>query len=413
MDQTETINYLSTCSEYEIRYYLNLWTQEQHDLSNSSSFSTKQLFTPANSGDMARLGLLSIVTGTEQGEIWLREKMQNHPYQGEIKNFSKEHTRDTNDLITLLSVVMLNLGTRVKFSLKQGKVDFELSFDAMRNPLFRLLYQNIVSTTPWFRGKAPEPVVVILTPIPVEQKAVLMQLPTWTNGITASTQSNYAEASFQGQHHRYRVIHQLSGSGLLENGLAIERAVQAFHPDLVLMVGVAGGVKDVKKGDLVIGEKAYGYERGKQMEETFVARPQVFNYTHRLIQSSQALAQNGNWQARVPALPGAPQNNNPHIFFGAIASGNKVLVSSRASLAQFLKQHYNDTLAIEMEAISFQSLFPYPQILSLNIRGISDLLDDKASSDQQNYQELAAARAAAFAFELLHQLDLRDLVDMR
>jgi hypothetical protein len=41
----------------------------------------------------------------------------------------------------------------------------------------------------------------------------------------------------------------------------------------------------------------------------------------------------------------------------------------------------------------------------LAIRGISDLCEGKAETDQQNWQPIAAERAAAFAFELLNTLD--------
>jgi nucleoside phosphorylase len=50
----------------------------------------------------------------------------------------------------------------------------------------------------------------------------------------------------------------------------------------------------------------------------------------------------------------------------------------------------------------------YERVRSLNIRGISDLLDDKVQADHQNYQPLAAAHAASFAFELLEHLDLSE-----
>jgi nucleoside phosphorylase len=40
------------------------------------------------------------------------------------------------------------------------------------------------------------------------------------------------------------------------------------------------------------------------------------------------------------------------------------------------------------------------------IRDISDMRDDKAASDREHWQAKAARRAAAFAFELLHKLQL-------
>jgi len=72
--------------------------------------------------------------------------------------------------------------------------------------------------------------------------------------------------------------------------------------------------------------------------------------------------------------------------------------------------HYNDTLAIEMESIGFaEAIFQYPLLKALNIRSISDLLDNKKKSDTAGNQELAANIAAAFAFELIYQLDFSQL----
>ena len=59
-------------------------------------------------------------------------------------------------------------------------------------------------------------------------------------------------------------------------------------------------------------------------------------------------------------------------------------------------------------AIGCLVLNRYERVRSLNIRGISDLLDDKVQADHQNYQPLAAAHAASFAFELLEHLDLSE-----
>ena len=42
---------------------------------------------------------------------------------------------------------------------------------------------------------------------------------------------------------------------------------------------------------------------------------------------------------------------------------------------------------------------------ALVIRGISDLIDDKAEADAADTQELAARHASAFAFEVLAKYD--------
>lgn len=241
--------------------------------------------------------------------------------------------------------------------------------------------------------------VVILTPISVEYDAVRKHLPQLTEEIVSG--NRYETALFKGKHHTLKIILHQTGSKNNAIGLATEKAVQAFEPQIVLLVGIAGGVKDVSIGDIVVGTKAYGYEAGKETADGFVTRPEVFNFSKDLISIAQSVHQKNTWQERCG------QSNTPtKVVFGPIASGDKVIATTKAYIYPLLKKHFNDTVALEMEAIGFgQAMYHHQHILSLNIRGISDLLDGKSQSDAGGSQELAAGNAAAFAFELLNELD--------
>jgi len=180
-------------------------------------------------------------------------------------------------------------------------------------------------------------------------------------------------------------------------------AVAAAHlrPDVSLFVGVGGGVKDVKLGDVVVATKVYGYEAGKATGSGFLPRAEVGRGTHALTQRARAMRKRNEWRARLSA---ALRKTKPNLLVEPIAAGEKVVASQRSEAAKFIKKQYSDAVAVEMEGRGFLEAAHVQSTVAVVIRGISDLLSKKGTADKKGWQKKAAATASAVAFEMLHKL---------
>lgn len=247
--------------------------------------------------------------------------------------------------------------------------------------------------------------VVIFTAIPVEYRAVRAHLSNLRRE-RHSKGTRYQGGTFEAGKRSWDIVLVETGMGNILAAVEAERAINHFNPILVLFVGVAGGLKDVALGDVVVAAKVYGYESGKA-GETFQTRPVVGTPTYPLEQLARAEAREEDWLQRLKEpMPNPP----PRVFVGPIAAGESVISSTHSTVWKLLKASYDDALAVEMESYGFlQAVHANPGLDALIIRGISDLVEGKSEADASNFKEIASRHASAFAFEIIAKLETDQL----
>jgi CHASE2 domain-containing sensor protein/nucleoside phosphorylase len=246
------------------------------------------------------------------------------------------------------------------------------------------------------------PRAVILTALPVEYQAVRAYLSKLQEE-THHQGTVYERGQFAVEGQTWDVGIVEIGAGNSGAALEAERAIAYFNPKVILFVGVAGGIKDVALGDVVASTKVYGYESGKA-EETFKPRPEIGLADYCLEQRARAEARKGDWLQRITVT-----EPNPRVFVAPIAAGEKVIASTKSDVYKFLQSNYGDAVAVEMEGFGFlEATRASQRVSAIVIRGISNLIDGKATADDSGYQEIASRNASAFAFEILAKLRMTD-----
>lgn len=238
-----------------------------------------------------------------------------------------------------------------------------------------------------------ETTIVILTAMNLEYDAVRGRL----SGITAQTHP--MGTRFEAGHlDGCRVVLALTGKGNQSAAVLAERAIAQFAPAAVIFVGVAGALQPhLGLGDVVVATHVYAYHGATSQDDGLSARPRSWELSHRVHQIAAHLDRAGEWTRQLPggSFPA-------RVHFGPVAAGEIVHYSAVSDARQWLREHYSDAVAVEMEAVGVAQAGHLNDALpTIMVRGISDYADvSKSATDGVGWQSRAAANAAAFATAL-------------
>src|SRR5688572_8894772 len=137
--------------------------------------------------------------------------------------------------------------------------------------------------------------IVILTALFLEQEAVINQyLSNLRTEEHPETKTQYKVSSFISGGNEIRVVVGRTNQTNVNAGIETERIINFYKPTHIFFVGVAGGLKDVKIGDIVIGADVYGFERGKA-EKEFKPRPKFGFSSYDLEMKALDYSASENW----------------------------------------------------------------------------------------------------------------------
>ncbi|GAA2883807.1 purine phosphorylase [Actinoplanes cyaneus] len=193
----------------------------------------------------------------------------------------------------------------------------------------------------------------------------------------------------------------LTGMGNHSSAVIAERAISTFEPAAILLVGVAGRLKaSLDLGDIVVATHVYGYHGAAARAGGLKSRPRVWDIDHGIEQAAHQLRR--QYDRERAARPAA---DSPQVHFGPIASGEVLHDAPASDPLSWIKEHYEDAIAIEMEAAGFAKAGQLNAVPGAVIRAISDAADGtKAQTDGDYWQDRAIRTAAAFAVTLAADL---------
>jgi nucleoside phosphorylase len=224
------------------------------------------------------------------------------------------------------------------------------------------------------------------------------------------------------QVHAPEVVLRLSGdrANVAAAG-ATAALLEAFRPEVVMLVGIAGGLSErgpMSLGDVCVPTYVHYGEFRKLTEELDALRYAAYDQPTLSARENHVDAvrfADAQWGAHIAA--DRPDGGQPRVRMGSIVAGDKVMGNPTHEEQQGLARRFPDAIAVDMESFGVaravheaRIAVPYNPRLVI-VRGISDLVRITAAppssanepeaednnAQRKRWKRYAAATAAAFA----------------
>ncbi|MFF9001833.1 5'-methylthioadenosine/S-adenosylhomocysteine nucleosidase [Streptomyces achromogenes] len=233
-----------------------------------------------------------------------------------------------------------------------------------------------------------QPTVLVLTALALEYAAVRPYIERREELVHPGNGTVVEVGRLSGT--PWRVAAAELGEGARNSAALTASLIGWLDPRAVVFTGIAGALKpDIALGDVVVGTKVYGIHGGKVTPEGTRGRPEAWYGSNALVQAARSAARD---------MPDA------RVHFKPVATGDVVLADAASGLARWIRAHFDDAAAFEMEGSGAAHAAHLEGRDALVVRGVSDHADQgKAAADASGAQERAAARAAYVTVELLRK----------
>ena len=244
--------------------------------------------------------------------------------------------------------------------------------------------------------------ILLLTAIEEEY----LQAKSYLKNIREIKEENtpFDEGEYQIDDKKITIVLSRTGKGTQKAGIILTKALRIKpKPDYVFFVGIAGGIKDLKIGDVIVADKFYYGEIGKDGEK-FYARPEAGYSEYKLVESARIESRKDDWKKFCKQN----NDNSNNVIIGVVCTFEKVVANNDPDISftyNLITEHYNDSQAVDMESGGMIASSRINSVSNLVvIRGISDMLVNKDKSNSDGSRQAALNTAFGFAFCLIKKI---------